>query len=62
VAIVVVPLRTTAGDATQPWLCAIIAAAALVSILVNAALGWWCIDPLARLGIAARAVREGREG
>lgn len=51
----------TAGDAAQSWLCAIIAAAALVSILANAALGWWWLDPIAGFGIAALAVREGRE-
>jgi divalent metal cation (Fe/Co/Zn/Cd) transporter len=51
----------TAGDAAQSWLCAIIAAGALVSILANAALGWWWLDPIAGLGIAGLAVREGRE-
>jgi divalent metal cation (Fe/Co/Zn/Cd) transporter len=51
----------TAGDAVQSWLCAIIAAAALVSILANAVLGWWWLDPIAGLGIAGLAVREGRE-
>ena len=51
----------TAGDAAQSWLCAIIAAAALVSILANAGLGWWWLDPIAGLGIAGLAVREGRE-
>jgi divalent metal cation (Fe/Co/Zn/Cd) transporter len=51
----------TAGDAAQSWLCAIGAAAVLVSILANAALGWWWLDPIAGLGIAALAVREGRE-
>jgi divalent metal cation (Fe/Co/Zn/Cd) transporter len=51
----------TAGDAAQSWLCAISAAAVLVSILANAALGWWWLDPIAGLGIAALAVREGRE-
>jgi divalent metal cation (Fe/Co/Zn/Cd) transporter len=51
----------TAGDAAQSWLCAISAAAVLVSILVNAALGWWWLDPVAALGIAGLAVREGRE-
>jgi divalent metal cation (Fe/Co/Zn/Cd) transporter len=51
----------TAGDAAQSWLCAISAAAVLLSILANAALGWWWLDPIAGLGIAALAVREGRE-
>lgn len=51
----------TAGDAAQSWLCAISAAAVLLSILANAALGWWWLDPIAGLGIAGLAVREGRE-
>jgi divalent metal cation (Fe/Co/Zn/Cd) transporter len=51
----------TAGDAAQSWLCAIAAAAVLLSILVNGALGWWWLDPIAGLGIAGLAVREGRE-
>lgn len=51
----------TAGDAAQSWLCAITAAAVLVSILANSALGWWWLDPIAGLGIAGLAVREGRE-
>ncbi len=51
----------TAGDAAQSWLCAISAAAVLVSILANAALGWWWLDPIAGLGIAGLAVHEGRE-
>jgi divalent metal cation (Fe/Co/Zn/Cd) transporter len=51
----------TAADAAQSWLCALIAAGALVSILANAAIGWWWLDPTAGLGIAALAVREGRE-
>ena len=51
----------TAGDAAQSWLCAVSAAAVLVSILANAALGWWWLDPIIGLGIAGLAVREGRE-
>jgi divalent metal cation (Fe/Co/Zn/Cd) transporter len=51
----------TAGDAAQSWLCAIIAVGALLSVLANAALGWWWLDPIAGLGIAALAVHEGRE-
>ena len=51
----------TAGDAAQSWLCAIGAAAVLVSIIANDALGWWWLDPVVGLGIAGLAVREGRE-
>ena len=51
----------TAGDAAQSWLCAICAAAVLISILANAVLGWWWLDPIAGLAIAGVAVREGRE-
>jgi divalent metal cation (Fe/Co/Zn/Cd) transporter len=51
----------TAGDAAQSWLCALIAAGALVSILANASLGWWWLDSIVGLGIAGLAVREGRE-
>lgn len=51
----------TAGDAAQSWLCAICAAAVLISILANAVLGWWWLDPIASLAIAGVAVREGRQ-
>ncbi len=51
----------TAGDAAQSWLCAISAAAVLLSILANAVLGWWWFDPIAGLGIAGLAVHEGRK-
>jgi divalent metal cation (Fe/Co/Zn/Cd) transporter len=51
----------TAGDAAQSWLCAISAAVVLVSILANAAFGWWWLDPIAALAIAGLALREGRE-
>jgi divalent metal cation (Fe/Co/Zn/Cd) transporter len=51
----------TAGDAAQSWLCALSAAAVLLSILANAVLGWWWLDPIAGLGIATLAVHEGRK-
>ena len=51
----------TAGDAAQSYLCAISAAAVLLSILANAALGWWWLDPIAGLGIAGLAAHEGRK-
>ncbi len=49
-----------AGDAAQSRLCAIAAAGVLVSLLANAALGWWWLDPIIGLGIAGLAVHEGR--
>jgi divalent metal cation (Fe/Co/Zn/Cd) transporter len=62
-AIVFMPLlaRAKGRVAAQSWLCAISAAAVLVSILANTVLGWWWLDPIAGLGIAALAVHEGRE-
>jgi divalent metal cation (Fe/Co/Zn/Cd) transporter len=51
----------TAGDAAQSWLCAISAAAVLLSILANSVIGWWWLDPITGLGIAALAVHEGRK-
>lgn len=51
----------TAGDAAQSWLCAISAAAVLLSILANSVLGWWWLDPITGIGIAALAVHEGRK-
>lgn len=51
----------TAGDAAQSWLCAISAAGVLLSIIANAALGWWWLDPIIALGIAGLALREGHE-
>jgi divalent metal cation (Fe/Co/Zn/Cd) transporter len=51
----------TAGDASQTWLCALGAAAALLGVAANGALGWWWLDPLAGLGITALAVHEARE-
>jgi divalent metal cation (Fe/Co/Zn/Cd) transporter len=41
--------------------CAYLSAALLIGLLGNAALGWWWTDPLVALGIAAIALREGRQ-
>ncbi len=38
-----------------------LAATLLVGLVLNAALGWWWADPLAALGLAALAVKEGIE-
>ncbi len=51
----------TAGDAAQSMLCALAAAGVLASVIANAALGWWWLDPVVGLGIAAIAVQEGRK-
>lgn len=50
----------TAGEGNQNLLCAYLAAAVLVGLLANTALGWWWLDPLVGLGIAALAIWEGR--
>jgi divalent metal cation (Fe/Co/Zn/Cd) transporter len=50
----------TAGDAAQSRLCAISAAAVLISLLANHLAGWWCLDPITGLAIAALALHEAR--
>jgi divalent metal cation (Fe/Co/Zn/Cd) transporter len=51
----------TAGEGTQNLLCAYLAAGVLVGLLANTVLGLWWLDPAVALGIAAVAVKEGRE-
>ena len=51
----------TRGEGTQNLLCAYLAAAVLVGLLGNALLGFWWLDPVAALVVAAVAVREGRQ-
>ena len=51
----------TAGEGTQNLLCAYLAAGVLASLALNAALGLWWADPAVALGIAALAIKEGRE-
>jgi divalent metal cation (Fe/Co/Zn/Cd) transporter len=51
----------TAGEGAQNLLCAYMAAGVLVGLGANAAFGWWWLDPVIALVIAAIAVREGRE-
>ena len=51
----------TAGEGAQNMLCAYLAAGVLTGLALNAALGWWWADPPVALGIAALALREGRE-
>ncbi len=51
----------TAGEGIQNLLCAAQAAAVLVGLALTAALGWWWLDPIIGLALAAVAVHEGRE-
>jgi Co/Zn/Cd efflux system component len=37
------------------------AAGVLIGLAANTAVGWWWVDPMVALVIAAIAVREGRE-
>jgi divalent metal cation (Fe/Co/Zn/Cd) transporter len=48
------------ADSRQTLLCTYLSAAVLVGLLLNATLGWWWADPVAALGLAVVAVREGR--
>jgi len=51
----------TAGEGAQNMLCAYLAAGVLTGLLANTILGWWWLDPVIGLGIAALAIQEGRE-
>jgi len=51
----------TAGEGAQNLLCAYLAAAVLAGLLANGLWGWWWVDAVAGLVVAAAAVREGRE-
>ena len=51
----------TAGEGTQNVLCGIQAAAVLLGLGANAAVGAWWLDPLIGVFIAVVAIKEGRE-
>lgn len=51
----------TSGEGIQNIMCAVQAGAALVA-LAGAGFGLWWLDPVAALGIAAIALKEGRDG
>ena len=51
----------THGEGTQNILCGYLSIAVLVGLLGNTLLGWWWLDPIAALTIAALAIKEGRE-
>lgn len=48
------------ADAKQTMLCTYLSAVLLGGLVLNGVLGWSWADPVAALGIAALAVREGR--
>lgn len=48
------------ADSRQTLLCTYLSAAVLVGLVLNAAFGWWWADPVAAIGLAVVAVREGR--
>jgi len=49
------------ADSKQTLLCTYLSAAVLIGLVLNSTLGWWWADPVVALGLAAVAVREGRE-
>jgi divalent metal cation (Fe/Co/Zn/Cd) transporter len=53
--------RALQADSTQTTLCTYLSAILLFGLVTNALFGWWWADPLAGLGIAAFAAKEGRE-
>jgi divalent metal cation (Fe/Co/Zn/Cd) transporter len=53
--------RAMHADSSQTTLCTYISGVLLFGLLANAWLGWWWADPVAGLGIAALATKEGHE-
>lgn len=53
--------RAMHADSSQTSLCTYISAVLLLGLVANALLGWWWADPVAGLGIAFLAAREGHE-
>lgn len=51
--------RSAVADSKQTLLCTYLSAILLAGLLLNSLLGWSWADPVAALGIAAIAVREG---
>ena len=51
--------RSAVADSKQTLLCTYLSAILLAGLMLNSTLGWSWADPVAALGIAAIAVREG---
>ena len=47
---------------TQNLLCAYLAGAVLIGSVGNGLWGWWWLDPVARVLVAAVAIKEGKGG
>jgi divalent metal cation (Fe/Co/Zn/Cd) transporter len=52
---------TLRADAAETLLCSWLSATLLAGLVLNTTLGWWWADPLAAVGIAALAAKEGLE-
>jgi len=48
------------ADAAETFLCSWLSVILLAGLVLNATVGWWWADPIAALGIAALAIREGK--
>jgi divalent metal cation (Fe/Co/Zn/Cd) transporter len=53
--------HTLVADSGETALCAYLSAILLAGLVLNATVGWSWADPVAALGIAVLALREGRE-
>jgi len=53
--------QTLLADSAETLLCAWLSAILLGGLVLNSTFGWWWADPVAALGIAYLAVREGLE-
>ena len=49
------------ADSAQTMLCTYLSGVVLLGLAANALAGWWWMDPLAGLCVAAIAVKEGRQ-
>jgi divalent metal cation (Fe/Co/Zn/Cd) transporter len=49
------------ADAAETQLCTYLSAVVLIGLAANSLFGWWWMDPIAGLVVAALAVKEGRE-
>ncbi|MFH1574493.1 MAG: cation transporter [Acidobacteriota bacterium] len=54
--------RALRADGYESISCAWLSFAVLVGLILNAAFGWWWMDPLAALALIPLIVREGLEG